>query len=114
MMQKTQEYIQSNQQRFLDELLELLRIPSISANSDYVDDMIKTADLIVKRLEEIGVNQVQKFETKGHPIVYGEKIFPIGEKRVNLLFLSQIRQSFHIPQRIAESFVFLMINILLV
>ena len=74
MMQKTQEYIAKNRERFLEELMELLKIPSISANSEYIDDMIKTADHLVARLKEIGVNDARLFETAGHPIIYGEKI----------------------------------------
>jgi acetylornithine deacetylase/succinyl-diaminopimelate desuccinylase-like protein len=67
------EYIQSNQQRFLDELFDLLRIPSVSADSRHKGDVRKTAEFIVKKLKEAGADTVELCETKGHPIVFGEK-----------------------------------------
>jgi acetylornithine deacetylase/succinyl-diaminopimelate desuccinylase-like protein len=68
------EYIQSNQQRFLDELFELLRIPSISADSRHKGDVRKAAEYVVKKLKDAGADKVELCETKGHPIVFGEKI----------------------------------------
>ncbi|MBS1505036.1 MAG: dipeptidase [Bacteroidetes bacterium] len=68
------EYIQSNQQRFLDELFDLLRIPSVSADSRHKADVRKAAEYIVQKLKDAGAEAVQLCETKGHPIVYGEKI----------------------------------------
>jgi acetylornithine deacetylase/succinyl-diaminopimelate desuccinylase-like protein len=67
-------YIEENKQRFLDELLDLLRIPSISADSQYKDDVNKTADFVKQKLEEAGVDKVEICPTAGYPIVYGEKI----------------------------------------
>ncbi len=67
-------YIETNRGRFLDELTELLRIPSISADPAYGKDVARTAELLGSRLEEIGVEQVEICPTDGHPIVYGEKI----------------------------------------
>ncbi len=68
------EYIQSNQQRFLDELFELLRIPSVSADSRHKDDVRHAAEYLVKKLKDAGADTVELCETAGHPIVYGEKI----------------------------------------
>lgn len=68
------EYIASNQERFLNELFELLRIPSVSADSKYKDDVRKAANYVKAKLEEAGADTVQLVETKGHPIVFGEKI----------------------------------------
>ncbi len=68
------EYIQSNQQRFLDELFELLRIPSVSADSRNKADVRKAAEFIVQKLKDAGAESVELCETKGHPIVYGQKI----------------------------------------
>ena len=68
------EYIQSNQQRFLDELFDLLRIPSVSADSRNKTDVRKAAEFIVQKLKDAGANAVELCETKGHPIVYGQKI----------------------------------------
>lgn len=73
-MSSTQQYIAENKQRFLDELFELLRIPSVSADSAFKDDVKKAAEYVKQKLEAAGVDKAQIFETKGHPIVYGEKI----------------------------------------
>jgi acetylornithine deacetylase/succinyl-diaminopimelate desuccinylase-like protein len=68
------QYIQTNQDRFLAELFELLRIPSVSADSRHKADVRKAADYIVQKLKDAGADKVELCETKGHPIVYGEKI----------------------------------------
>src|SRR5215217_6030643 len=68
------EYQQKNQQRFLDEMLELLRIPSISAKSERKEDMRKCAELVKQRLLDSGADKAAVMETAGHPAVYGEKI----------------------------------------
>src|SRR5829696_1495597 len=68
------EYQQKNQQRFLDEMLELLRIPSISAKSERKEDMRKCAELVRQRLLDSGADHAAVMETAGHPAVYGGKI----------------------------------------
>jgi acetylornithine deacetylase/succinyl-diaminopimelate desuccinylase-like protein len=68
------EYQEKNQQRFLDEMLELLRIPSISAKSERKDDMRKCAELVKQRLLDSGADKAEVMDTDGHPVVYGEKI----------------------------------------
>src|SRR5271156_2966935 len=68
------QYIQSNQDRFLSELFDLLRIPSVSADSRHKEDVHKAAGFIVQKLKDAGADNVELFMTKGHPIVYGEKI----------------------------------------
>ena len=73
-MQATQDYIQENKERFLDELLNLLRIPSVSADPAFKEDVRKTAEAVKVSLEKAGCDTVELHETKGHPIVYGEKI----------------------------------------
>jgi acetylornithine deacetylase/succinyl-diaminopimelate desuccinylase-like protein len=73
-MSEINNYISQNKKRFLDELLSLLRIPSVSADSSYDNDTAKTADEVKKRLEEAGADNVEICATAGHPIVYGEKI----------------------------------------
>ncbi len=67
-------YIEINKQRFLDELFDLLRMPSISADPAYKQDVLNTADEVVKRLKEAGAHQVEVCSTPGYPIVYGEVI----------------------------------------
>jgi acetylornithine deacetylase/succinyl-diaminopimelate desuccinylase-like protein len=73
-MSDTQSYIQKNKQRFLDELIELLKIASISADPAYNQDVLNCADAVAKHLANAGADQVEICETKGYPVVYGEKI----------------------------------------
>ena len=70
----TLEYIEKHKERFLNELFELLKQPSISANPKYKEDVIKTANMVREGLEKIGIDKAQLYETAGYPIVYGEKI----------------------------------------
>ncbi len=73
-MKKFKNYIEKNSERFLNELFELLRIPSISALKENDSDTRLAAELIKKHLLNLGLNNCEICETKGHPIVYGEKI----------------------------------------
>jgi acetylornithine deacetylase/succinyl-diaminopimelate desuccinylase-like protein len=67
-------YIDANKQRFIDELFELLRIPSVSADPHYKNDVFRTADAVKARLVAAGADNVEICPTAGYPIVYGEKI----------------------------------------
>ncbi len=67
-------HIEQNKDRFLNELLDLLRIPSVSADPKYKADVARCAETVKKRMEEAGLEKVEVCSTKGHPIVYGEKI----------------------------------------
>ncbi|MCF0071758.1 dipeptidase [Dyadobacter sp. CY261] len=69
-----QEYIDQNRDRFLNELLDLLRIPSVSADSKFKPDMLKAAEYVRDRIAEAGADKAKIYETAGHPVVYGEKI----------------------------------------
>jgi acetylornithine deacetylase/succinyl-diaminopimelate desuccinylase-like protein len=73
-MQVWKAYQDQHKERFLNELLELLRIPSVSARTENKADMLACAKLVKQRLEEAGADTVSIYETAGHPIVYGEKI----------------------------------------
>ena len=73
-MQVWKDYQEKNKDRFLNELLELLRIPSISAKSEHKADMITCANAVKQRLVEAGVDKVEIYPTEGHPVVYAEKI----------------------------------------
>ncbi|GAB1398393.1 MAG TPA: dipeptidase [Saprospiraceae bacterium] len=73
-MDVTQDYILKNKQRFLDELFELLRIPSVSADSKHKDDMVATANFICNSFLKAGADKAQVMQTDGHPVVYAEKI----------------------------------------
>ncbi|OFZ08431.1 MAG: peptidase dimerization domain protein [Bacteroidetes bacterium RIFCSPHIGHO2_02_FULL_44_7] len=73
-MEKTQAYITANKDRFLAELLDLLRIPSVSADPVYAGDVRKTAEFVAAQLKAAGADEVRLCETAGYPIVYGEKM----------------------------------------
>lgn len=73
-MNETQKFINDNKQRFLDELLELLKIPSVSADPAYNQDVLNTADKVAEYLKAAGADNVEVCETSGYPVVYGEKI----------------------------------------
>jgi len=73
-MQTIKQYVEENKQRFLDELLELLRFPSVSADPSYKEDVINTAKYVANKLREAGAENVEICPTAGYPIVYGEKI----------------------------------------
>lgn len=76
-------YIEENKDRFLEELFELLRIPSVSADSRHKGDVRKAAEYVQKKLKDAGVDKAELCDTKGHPIVYGEKI--IGADKPTVL-----------------------------
>jgi acetylornithine deacetylase/succinyl-diaminopimelate desuccinylase-like protein len=73
-MQVWNDYLTKNKQRFLDELLELLRIPSVSADSKYKADVARCADAVKQSLLNAGCDKAEICPTEGHPIVYGEKM----------------------------------------
>jgi acetylornithine deacetylase/succinyl-diaminopimelate desuccinylase-like protein len=73
-MQEIKKYVEENKQRFLDELFELLRFPSVSADPKYSGDVLKTAEFVALKLTEAGADKVEICQTAGYPIIYGEKI----------------------------------------
>ena len=72
-MATIKEFIETNKNRLVDELIELLKIPSISADSAYKADILNTAKAVKEALEKAGCPKVEICETPGYPIVYGEK-----------------------------------------
>ena len=66
------DYIDKNRQRMLDELCDLLRIPSVSADPDFNDDVKRCAEAVASSLKKAGAGNVEVMETPGHPIVFGE------------------------------------------
>lgn len=72
-MEKTQAFVKNNSDRFLNELLELLKIPSISADPAYSKSVFKTAESVAESLKKAGADTVEICQTAGYPIVYGEK-----------------------------------------
>jgi acetylornithine deacetylase/succinyl-diaminopimelate desuccinylase-like protein len=73
-MQVWKDYQEKNKDRFLEELLALLRIPSVSARTENKDDMLTCAEAVKKSLVEAGATKATIYHTEGHPIVYAEKI----------------------------------------
>ena len=73
-MEKTQSFINTNKQRFLSELFDLLRIPSVSADTKFKGDVLKAAEFLADKLKIAGMNNVELMATDGNPIVFGEKI----------------------------------------
>jgi acetylornithine deacetylase/succinyl-diaminopimelate desuccinylase-like protein len=73
-MENIKSYVQENKDRFINELIELLKMPSVSADAAYSQDVIETSEVVKLSLEKAGCDFVEICETDGYPIVYGEKI----------------------------------------
>ncbi len=73
-MKSWKKYQEENENRFLEELLGLLRIPSVSADSIHKPDMLECAAAVRKSLLQSGAEKAEIYETSGHPVVYAEKI----------------------------------------
>lgn len=73
-MHSIKNFINNHKETFINELIELLKIPSISADSAYKNDVLKTAEVVKLRLQEAGCDLVEIHPTDGYPIVYAEKI----------------------------------------
>ena len=73
-MEHIKDYINENKDRFINELIELLRIPSISADPAYKKNVLDCADAVAKAIKDAGADNIQICETAGYPIVYGDKI----------------------------------------
>ena len=71
-MASWKEFLEDNGSRYLDELCEFLRIPSISSLPEHADDVRRAADWVADRLEVAGIEAVQVLPTDGHPVVYGQ------------------------------------------
>ena len=73
-MKNVTSYIKTHKNRFINELIELLKIPSVSADSAHNQDVLNTADFVKRSLEKAGCDKVELCETPGYPIIYAEKI----------------------------------------
>ncbi|MDG2072995.1 MAG: dipeptidase [Polaribacter sp.] len=73
-MQNIKNYIDSNKERFINELIEILKMPSVSADPAFNQDVLNTSEAVKLYLEKAGCDTVEICETPGYPIVYGEKI----------------------------------------
>ena len=72
-------YARENQKRFLEELKDLLRIPSVSTTEEHKDDVRKAAEVVAADLKRIGFENVEIIATKGHPLVYGDWLHAAGK-----------------------------------
>jgi len=73
-MEKARNYIETNKERFLEELFNLIRIPSISSIADHKPDMVKAAEYWKESILRAGADKAEVLPTDGNPVVYGEKI----------------------------------------
>lgn len=73
-MQQLTPYLEANKEKFLSELFDFLRMPSISADPAYAKETLKTADWLAAKLKEAGADKVEICKTPGYPIIYGEKM----------------------------------------
>jgi acetylornithine deacetylase/succinyl-diaminopimelate desuccinylase-like protein len=90
-MDAWKEYLETNKDRFLNELLELLRIPSVSARSEHKQDMVNCAEAIKQRLLDAGADKAEIHTTAGHPVVYAEKIIDAKKPTVLVYGLRTLR-----------------------
>ena len=81
-MSAYQTYLENNQDRFLEELLDFLRIPSISALPDRAEDVARAAEWVAQRLTSAGAENVQVLPTGGHPVVYGDWLHAAGKPTI--------------------------------
>ena len=75
-------YYQANKERFLNELFDLLRIPSVSSEPEHKEDMYRCARKLTELLKEAGAERAEVFDTTGHPVVYAEKIIDPSLKTI--------------------------------
>jgi acetylornithine deacetylase/succinyl-diaminopimelate desuccinylase-like protein len=73
-MEATISYLKANRQRYVDELFELLRIPSVSADSKFKGDVFEAAEYVKTKLTEAGADDVEVCPTDGFPVVFGQKV----------------------------------------
>lgn len=81
-MQTIKQYVEQNKERMLNELFDLLRFPSVSADPAFKADVLKTADYVAEKLRQAGADKVEVCPTAGYPIVYGEKLVDTAKPTV--------------------------------
>lgn len=85
MKMTTNEFIEQHKDSFLDELFTFLRIASVSTDSSRKIEVEKAADFLISQLNSLNLSRVERFETKGHPIVYGEHC-PFDDRPTVLIY----------------------------
>lgn len=86
MSEKFSEYFNQNKDRFLDELIEVLSIPSVSNGEANKSDVVRCAEWLKAHMEKIGLQNTEIYKTKGHPIVYGDYMNAGKDKPVILIY----------------------------
>jgi acetylornithine deacetylase/succinyl-diaminopimelate desuccinylase-like protein len=81
-MQNLNPYLEENKERFLNELFELLRIPSVSADPKFAADVHRAGDYVKEKLIAAGADNVEVCPTAGFPVIYGEKIIDAAKPTV--------------------------------
>ncbi|GIV76744.1 dipeptidase [Litorilinea aerophila] len=81
-MASWQEYLAQNRERFIEELLEFLRIPSISSLPEHADDVQEAAEWVAERMLQAGIEGVRILPTEGHPVVYGDWLHAPGKPTI--------------------------------
>ena len=89
-MEEIKKYVEENKERFLNELFELIRIPSISSLSEHKPDMYRCAEQWTKIMLAAGADRAEVYETEGNPVAYGEKIIDPALPTVLVLSLIHI------------------------
>jgi len=82
-METLRNYIEENKERFLEELFDLIRIPSVSSKTENKNDMFRATEYITEQLLKAGADKAEVYKTDGHPVVYGEKM--IGKDKPTVL-----------------------------
>jgi len=82
-MKTLKNYIEENKERFLEELFDLIRIPSVSSKTENKNDMFRATEYITDQLLKTGADKAEVYKTDGHPVIYGEKM--IGKDKPTVL-----------------------------
>lgn len=85
-MQTWQDYLETHKDRFLDELFDFIRIPSVSAQAKHLDDVKLAANWVANRLTQAGIEHTEVMPTAGHPVVYGDWLHAGSDKPTVLIY----------------------------
>ena len=85
-MENIIDYINNNKKRYVDELIDFLKIPSISNNPENKPDMLDAAKWVENQLKGVGLENVKIYETDGHPVVYGDWLKAGNDKPTILVY----------------------------
>ncbi|MDG1935291.1 MAG: hypothetical protein P8I83_02560 [Paracoccaceae bacterium] len=81
-----QNYLDDQQSSFVEDLLDFVRIPSVSADNEHFDDVVRAGNWVVGRLQKAGIANARMMETETHPIVYGDWMLAGSDKLTVLIY----------------------------